>query len=110
MIDTSDGLSVDLHHICEESRTGADIYLEKLPLSPEIRVVEKNPLNLALHGGEDYELLFTASSGNRAALTSLKKRFSLHCIGHITGSRTIRVIDRNGRSRRLEAKGYQHFS
>ncbi len=110
MIDTSDGLSIDLHHICEESRAGADIYLEKLPLSPEIRVFEKNPLNLALHGGEDYQLLFTVSPKNLAALIRLQKRFSLHWIGRITGRKTIRVIDRNGRSRLLEAGGYQHFS
>ncbi len=110
MIDTSDGLSVDLGHICEESRAGAEIYVEKLPLSPEIRVIEKTPVTLALHGGEDYQLLFTVSPKNMAALASLQQRFSLYCIGHITGSKTIRVIDRNGRSRRLEAEGYHHFS
>jgi thiamine-monophosphate kinase len=110
MIDTSDGLSVDLQHICEESCTGADVYFEKLPLSPQIRVFEKNPLSLSLHGGEDYQLLFTAPPKNLPALAKLERRYSLHWIGRITGRKKIRAIDRNGRSQLLEARGYQHFS
>ncbi len=110
MIDTSDGLSIDLRHICEESRAGADVHLEKLPLSPQIQVFEKRPKNLALHGGEDYQLLFTAPPRNLPALVKLKKRFNFSWIGRITRRKTIRVIDRNSRSRLLEARGYQHFS
>lgn len=110
MIDTSDGLSIDLRHICEESRAGADVYLEKLPLSPQIRVFEKKPDALALNGGEDYELLFTAPPRNLPALAKLKKRFNFSWMGRITRRTTIRVIDKNGRSRLLEAGGYQHFS
>ncbi len=110
MIDTSDGLSVDLGHICEESRTGAEVYLDRLPLSPEIQVFEKRPISLALHGGEDYQLLFTAPPGNLQALGKLKKRFDFSWIGRITSRKAIRIIGRNGRSRPLEARGYQHFS
>lgn len=110
MIDTSDGLSIDLRHICEESRAGADVYLEKLPLSPQIRVFEKKPDALALNGGEDYELLFTAPPRNLPALAKLEKRFNFSWMGRITRRTTIRVIDKNGRSRLLEAGGYQHFS
>ena len=61
MIDLSDGLSTDLSHICEESRVGALVHADSLPTisdSPE-------SLAYALHGGEDYELLFTAPRNRR---------------------------------------------
>jgi thiamine-monophosphate kinase len=56
-IDLSDGLSTDLTHLCEESRTGAEIDAERLPIHPAASLAE------ALHGGEDYELLFTVPPG-----------------------------------------------
>ena len=63
MIDVSDGLLIDLSRICNESRVGALIYREKIPLSPELKqgasCLGLSPLQLALSGGEDYELLFT---------------------------------------------------
>ena len=60
MIDTSDGLSSDLRHICDESKVGAVIYAESLPRRPA-----QQGLQLSLHGGEDYELLFTAGPKKR---------------------------------------------
>ena len=61
MIDISDSLSTDLNHICEQSRVGAVIYEDRIPLSKELKKAEfkKGPLHYALSGGEDYELLFT---------------------------------------------------
>ena len=58
-IDLSDGLSTDLAHLCEESRVGAIIELERLPVAPGASPEQ------ALHGGEDYELLFAARASIR---------------------------------------------
>ncbi len=110
MIDLSDGLSVDLLHLCEESKTGAEVYLEKLPLSAEIRKFEKKPEELALHGGEDYQLLFTVSPFRVNELAQLRKRYSIHWIGRMTARSGIRIIDKKGKSHRLEPRGYQHFT
>ncbi|MGQ9673322.1 MAG: thiamine-phosphate kinase [Candidatus Aminicenantales bacterium] len=109
MIDLSDGLSIDLSHLCEESGTGAEIYQKKIPLSAAIRNFEPKPEQLALHGGEDYQLLFTVSSKNLSRLARLEKRFSLYWIGRMTPSRGIWLIDCKGRKHRLELRGYQHF-
>src|ERR1700745_3655552 len=59
MIDVSDGLSTDLAHICEESGVGAEISAKAIPRAQEGRKKSPVTLDLALHGGEDYELLFT---------------------------------------------------
>src|SRR5258708_38648299 len=62
MIDTSDGLSTDLGHICEASGVGAIVWAPKIPkvrVPAELQRVGFDPLDLALHGGEDYEVLFT---------------------------------------------------
>ena len=68
MLDISDGLSGDLHHICERSHAGACLEVSRLPLSPALRtiasVVSRDPVDWALHGGENYELLFSVSPGH----------------------------------------------
>lgn len=110
MIDMSDGLSVDLLHLCEESRVGADIYLDELPLSPEIRFFEKKPEILALHGGEDYQLLFSANPGNLAVIAQLQKRYQIHWIGKMRRGKSISLIDEKGRKRSLEIKGFEHLA
>jgi len=108
MIDTSDGLSVDLLHLCEESGTGAEIDLDRLPLSPAIRALEKKPGRLALHGGEDYQLLFTVSPGKAGFIARLQRRFLLQQVGRMTRRKGIFVIDPKGRRRPLKAGGYEH--
>jgi len=110
MIDMSDGLSVDLFHLCEESRVGADVYIEKLPLSSEIRSFEKEPENLTLHGGEDYQLLFSVDPGNLDVMAKVQKRYKIHWIGKIRRGKGISLIDRRGRKRPLEIKGFEHFA
>src|SRR5260221_621030 len=62
MIDTSDGLSTDLAHICEASGVGAKVWANRIPkvsVPSDLRKLGLDPLRLALDGGEDYELLFT---------------------------------------------------
>jgi len=111
MIDVSDGLSVDLMHICDESGAGAEIELQRLPLSPGMRTFGgKKALDYALHGGEDFELLFTAAPGKQNLLESLKKRFKISMIGRMTREKGIYTVDRRGRKSRLEIKGYEHFT
>jgi thiamine-monophosphate kinase len=104
MIDISDGLLIDLTRLCNESGTGARIYEEKIPVSAEMREVAErlgiDPLNLALTGGEDYELLFTAPK---------KKKIRAACIGDITESQRI-IVPASGKERAFSAEGYQHFS
>jgi thiamine-monophosphate kinase len=64
MIDTSDGLSTDLMHLCEESGVAAVIEQAALPVDA-LAAVGRDPQGLALNGGEDYELLFAARPGVR---------------------------------------------
>lgn len=103
MIDISDGLMIDLSRICKESKVGARIYLEKIPMSPELKKValffKKDPLKFALSGGEDYEILFTAPS---------EKNIEAIHIGEITKSEKV-IIDNYGRKKTLSWEGYQHF-
>ena len=103
MIDTSDGLSVDLGHICEESDVGAIIYAESLPRTPGARGLE-----LALHGGEDYELLFTASPKAKVPKSIASVRVTR--IGEIVRGKGIQVANAQGRTKRLQAGGWQHFA
>lgn len=110
MIDTSDGLSVDLRHLCEESRCGADIDLEALPVSPELRRFERRPLECALHGGEDYQLLFAVPPRRVTEVLKLRKRFALSPVGEFRRGRGIVVVDRTGQRRPLETRGYEHLT
>ncbi|HBH60561.1 MAG TPA: thiamine-phosphate kinase [Nitrospiraceae bacterium] len=103
MIDISDGLLADLGHICDESKTGAVIYKEKIPLSGELLSVAKklgrDPVDFALKGGEDYVLLFTAP---------MNYRTPAYRIGEIIKKGRY-IIDGSGRKTRFKAEGYEHF-
>jgi thiamine-monophosphate kinase len=109
MIDTSDGLSVDLLHICEESGTGGEVERDKLPLSAAVRRFEKRPERLALHGGEDYQLLFTVKPARMGEIERLAARFPLSRIGRMTRGRGVQLIDARGKKVPLPAKGYEHL-
>jgi len=100
MIDISDGLSTDLDHICEESRVGARIYAERIPAA------KGADLSLALHGGEDYELLFTAPANQR--VPSQLAGIQITRIGEITRGRRI-VLVKDGRESVLPVSGWEHF-
>jgi thiamine-monophosphate kinase len=103
MIDISDGLLIDLSRLCDESKVGARIFLDRIPLSPqmlkasaEIRI---SPMHLALSGGEDYELLFTAPKNKKIKALS---------IGEITQSERV-IVDLSGEEKPFSLCGYQHF-
>jgi len=106
MIDLSDGLSVDLAHVCEESRVAAIINAGALPIA------EDADLTLAVHGGEDYELLFTASPQTKipGRIAGVK----VTEIGRIHKRKdyraAINILDDNGKTRALAPRGWEHFS
>jgi thiamine-monophosphate kinase len=109
LIDVSDGLSVDLAHICEESGVGASVELGRIPVSKELRRSSKRPLDLALNGGEDFELLFTVRPRNVARLGRVGKRLKITAIGRITAGRKILAVDPAGKKKPLQVRGYEHF-
>jgi thiamine-monophosphate kinase len=115
-IDISDGLSGDLRHICEESHVGVEVDLSALPLSPACRAYatarKLDPVDLALTGGEDYELLFTASPRQRLRLeqSAGERGFSLSCIGKIHPHRYgVQAVSPQGKRYRLANRSYEHF-
>lgn len=106
MIDVSDGLSVDLHHICDESRVAAVINEKQIP------VARQASLTLALHGGEDYELLFTASPGSKVPNAIEGVRVTeIGTIRRRSDNRPqIQILGHNGALKPLKPLGWQHFS
>jgi len=102
MIDLSDGLSTDLRHICEESAVGALVQAARVPCSPGA------DLQQALHGGEDYELLFAAPQGAR--IPALIAGVRVTRIGEVLAGKGRWLLDERGRRLRLEPHGWQHFA
>jgi thiamine-monophosphate kinase len=113
MMDLSDGLSVDLPRLCEASGTGAEICAARLPVFPGSHAWGCDPLDAALNGGEDFELLFAVSP---ARATSLERLYPsnlkpLSRIGTLTATGGVRWrTNPEATLRPLEAKGYDHFS
>jgi len=105
MIDLSDGLSTDLEHICEESHVGAEIEAEAIPLAQVGPRKKRVALALALHGGDDYELLFTSA----AAVPSVVAGVRVTRIGRTKRPAGMRLIGADGKSRPLKAGGWEHF-
>ena len=116
MIDISDGLALDLSRVCRESEVGASLRLADVPVSPGLedlgRLLGVDPLDQALHGGEDYELLACLpQNAVEAAQDRLRDRFGtpLTAIGVITGDGVV-AVGANGAETPLEPKGWDHFA
>lgn len=114
MIDISDGLASDLCHICDESGIGAEINLEKIPISMELRKIanklKKDPISYALTGGEDYELLFTVPEDKIEEVIKARigERHLATMIGNVIKDDRV-LIDKDGRRHTLFPTGYNHF-
>lgn len=112
MIDTSDGLSTDLGHLCSASGVGAVVWASKIPavsIPPKLQKRGLNPLQLALNGGEDYELLFTVP---RRLISRLPRRVGnlpITLIGEITRSKKILIEDKDARIEPLKPGGWDPF-
>lgn len=111
MIDISDGLGAEVNHICTQSKLGAEIYSELIPLHDEViqagQLLGIDPLEWAIGGGEDFELLFSIPPQKIAELG--KKEIKCTQVGKITDQVSkVRLIDRTGRSGQLRG-GYNHF-
>jgi len=117
MMDISDGLSGDLTKICEASGVGAIIWEEKIPISKETlafaKSIKKSPLNFALHGGEDYELLLTALPENANLIIQKiqgKTKTKVTELGEIKDKEFgIKIVKTDGRIMPLNTYGWDHF-
>jgi thiamine-monophosphate kinase len=106
-IDISDGLSTDLHHLCDASGIGADIERERIPLFPDLRsagpVLDIDVSHAVLHGGEEFALLFTSSL--RESELSVRTGRPVYAIGRMVPERGVRL---DGQP--LLPGGYDHFA
>ncbi len=110
-IDTSDGLLADLRHICERSKVGARVEAELVPVHPAVRAnFAGRATGLALTGGEDYELLFTATD---EIISKVKESMScpVTVVGEITvdNAGKVTIVDKKGYPVELNGEGWEHF-
>jgi thiamine-monophosphate kinase len=116
MMDLSDGLSTDLTRLCHASKTGARIYADRIPV-PQVpsHVLEKlrgpkpNVLEMALNGGEDYDLVFTVPKSKVSSLKKAPDFSALSCIGEIAAGRSLRLVAADGREKTLKPGGWDPF-
>jgi thiamine-monophosphate kinase len=118
MIDISDGLALDLSRLCAESGVGATVTLTDVPVAEGLEDLAKtfdgkvDPLDLALHGGEDYELLAALPpDAVDGAAEKLAERYGtgLSVVGTVT-QESLRAVEEDGVERPLEPRGWDHFA
>lgn len=104
-IDISDGLIQDANHICKSSKVGLEIYIDKIPFSPEVQLIindNNNYRKTAITGGDDYQLLFTVKSD------FIHKNITK--IGQVIPGKEVKIIDSKGKEISFNKKeGYRHF-
>ncbi len=106
MIDVSDGLASDVTRICEQSKVGAVIYADTVPIKGEVRRAAEclgdDALDYALYGGEDFELVYTVSEKNLGKVKGF-------VVGRITKKKGV-MLYQKGKERKITKKGFDHFS
>lgn len=113
MMDISDGLATDLAHICTASSVGAEIEASAIPLSEALQeaaaCLQISPLDLALKGGEDYQLIFTSSSENKEKVLSLASSLGqrLYCVGRIVNGAGV-ILCQGDTRMDISYRGYEH--
>lgn len=112
MIDVSDGVASEIHHLGQSSDVGFDIYEDKLPIDPQTidtaLSFELNPSIAALNGGEDYELLFTVSQDD---YDKMKSDIDFTIIGHATDTKGVYTLHtKAGNSFGIKAQGWDHLN
>jgi len=112
MIDVSDGVASEVFHICSQSGVGAYVEEAKMPMreDAELQAItfQIDPVTCCLNGGEDYELLFTASPDD---LEKIKVLPDVSIIGEITTrEQGIKLFTSGGNIHDLQAQGWQHFN
>jgi len=110
-IDTSDGLLADLRHVCEASGVGARVDVDRLPIHPAVgNNFGERARELALSGGEDYELLFTGSA-EIIERVKVEMEYPVAAIGEITSGEPgkISVVDADGNPVEITKTGWEHF-
>jgi thiamine-monophosphate kinase len=117
MLDVSDGLALDLSRLCAASGVGAAIRMERVPVADELHdlagVLAVDPLDLALSGGEDYELLATLPPDRVAeAAAALDDRLGIPLteIGEITPGLGLLAVHADGTERSLDPRGWDHLA
>ena len=110
MMDISDGLSSEVHHICKQSNTGCRIYEKNLPIDYQTALMAEelnmNVTTCALNGGEDYELIFTCPIGDNEKLQEMA---DVKVIGYITKPELgLKLVSRDGNEFDLLAQGWNH--
>ncbi|WP_291727077.1 thiamine-phosphate kinase [Bernardetia sp.] len=112
MMDISDGLASEIHHICRQSKVGARVYEKNIPIFEETAVtaaeeLKLSPLTCALNGGEDYELLFTVKQDD---LQKLEQITDIHLIGYIQeAEKGVQVAMNSEQLMDIKAQGWNHF-
>jgi len=107
MMDVSDGLIIDLEKMMTESKKGARINLDRVPMPRLLKKESKE--SLALAGGEDYQFLFTFPPHKREALSSITEMgFPISIIGKVDTGKGVRLFEK-GKEKKIAQKGYEHF-
>jgi thiamine-monophosphate kinase len=112
MMDLSDGLSTDLSRLCAASRVGARLEADRIPTAQAPVTKKRSQLSLfdlALNGGDDYELLFTVRPSQARRIPSAFRGLLVSCIGEIRREQQLLLIGPEGREETLTPRGWDPF-